>query len=159
MCCSPWGHKGSDRTEVNWKVKNCALNKELVYFRPQAQLLACRTSVGFPWRLCDWHCWVWGPVNTGRGGSTEALNKRHREPALSNSYIKQTNQPLLATHRPNLLTRTLKVFSDGLGLFVCWIGMAFSATRYNFNQEFGLGLVDHQIKRRCSVLCIDLPVE
>lgn len=53
------------------------------------------------------------------GGSTEALNKRHREPALSNSYIKQTNQPLLATHRPNLFTRTLKVFSDGLGLFVC----------------------------------------
>ena len=119
VCCSPWGHKGSDRTEVNLKVKNCAQNKELVYFRPRAQLLACRTSVGFPWGLCDWHCWGWGPVNTGRGGSTEALNKRHREPALSNSYIKQTNQPLLATHRPNLFTRTLKVFSDGLGLFVC----------------------------------------
>ena len=97
VCCSPWGCKGSDTTErLNWterwktvhKIMNWFISGLRLWIQPSAQFLAFRTPVGFPWRVCDWHCWGWGPVNTGRGDSTEALNKRLRKPALSNSYIK-----------------------------------------------------------------------
>lgn len=51
-------------------------------------------------------------------------NKRHGEPALIATVNKQRNKPKTAphqtsviAHKPNLITRMLKVFSNGRGLF------------------------------------------
>ena len=97
-----------------FKVKNCAQNNELVYFMPQALNInqssafgpvkdTCGSFLG----VCVMGTAAYEALLAQEEEAVQKLqNKRHGEPALTNSYTKQTkkqtNQPPPPTTKPLL---------------------------------------------------------